>query len=132
MNRRLLILLTLVLAVVVLAAAGCGGGDDGGGEATPPADTAAAGGGETPAEPEGDPTAGATVFSDAGCGNCHTLADAGASGTVGPDLDALKPDFDQVKSQVTEGGGGMPAYGDSLSAQEIADVSAYVSSVAGQ
>ena len=34
---------------------------------------------------------GAQVFTDAGCGGCHTLADAGSTGTTGPDLDgALK------------------------------------------
>jgi cytochrome c oxidase subunit II len=32
---------------------------------------------------------GKQVFQSAGCGACHTLKDAGASGTVGPDLDNL-------------------------------------------
>jgi mono/diheme cytochrome c family protein len=37
--------------------------------------------------------AGKKVFTGAGgCGSCHTLRDAGASGTVGPDLDKLKAD----------------------------------------
>lgn len=35
---------------------------------------------------------GAQVFASKGCGGCHTLAAAGAGGTVGPDLDeALVP-----------------------------------------
>ena len=47
----------------------------------------------------------------AGCGGCHTLADAGASGAVGPNLDDLKPDAATVAAQVENGGGGMPAFG---------------------
>jgi cytochrome c oxidase subunit 2 len=33
--------------------------------------------------------AGLAVFQQFGCGGCHTLKSAGASGTVGPDLDKL-------------------------------------------
>jgi cytochrome c551/c552 len=41
----------------------------------------------------GDAEAGKTVWKDNGCGSCHTLAAAGSSGTVGPDLDtALSSD----------------------------------------
>ena len=41
--------------------------------------------------PTGDAEAGKAVFSSAGCAACHTLKEANASGTVGPDLDtALK------------------------------------------
>src|SRR6187549_1024268 len=35
----------------------------------------------------GDPTAGKAVYTSAGCASCHTLADAGATGNVGPNLD---------------------------------------------
>ncbi|MDX6522031.1 MAG: cytochrome c oxidase subunit [Gaiellales bacterium] len=35
----------------------------------------------------GDPTAGKAVWDGNGCGGCHTLAAAGSSGTLGPDLD---------------------------------------------
>jgi mono/diheme cytochrome c family protein len=133
-GRRLLVLLVLALALAALPilVAGCGGDDDGA-DATPPVvDTGAADdGAETPAEPAGDPEAGKTVFADAGCGNCHTLADAGAEGAVGPSLDQLQPDFETIVQQVTNGGGGMPAYRDELSAQQILDVAAYVASVTG-
>jgi mono/diheme cytochrome c family protein len=74
----------------------------------------------------GDATAGKAVFSSAGCGACHTLKAAGASGTVGPNLDELKPSHDAVVSQVEHGGGGMPAFKGQLSEQQIQDVSAYV------
>jgi cytochrome c6 len=81
---------------------------------------------------EGDPAAGKVVFTGAaGCSSCHTLADAGATGSVGPNLDQLKPTYDQVQHQVINGGGPMPAFKDSLSQQQIDDVSAYVSSAAG-
>jgi mono/diheme cytochrome c family protein len=44
-----------------------------------------------PPAPSGDPTAGKAVFQAQGCNNCHTFAAAGATGSVGPNLDeALK------------------------------------------
>ena len=85
-----------------------------------------------PAGGTGDPVAGKDVFLTAGgCGSCHTLADAGTTGTVGPNLDALKPSFDTAVEQVTNGGGVMPPFKDTLSEQQIQDVAAYVSSAAG-
>ena len=80
----------------------------------------------------GDAVAGKEVFlGESGCSGCHTLADAGSTGTIGPNLDAVKPSYGKVVSQVTNGGGGMPPFGDSLTEQQIQDVAAYVSSVAG-
>lgn len=35
----------------------------------------------------GNATAGKAVFASNGCGSCHTLSAAGATGTIGPDLD---------------------------------------------
>jgi mono/diheme cytochrome c family protein len=82
---------------------------------------------------EGDAAAGKQVFLGASaCGGCHTLADAGTSGTVGPNLDESQPDFALVVDRVTNGQGGMPSFSSSLSQQQIADVAAYVSSVAGK
>ncbi len=89
---------------------------------------------ETTTEPagEGDPVAGKVVFLGASaCGGCHTLADAGTTGTVGPNLDDSKPSADLVVERVTNGAGVMPPFADTLSAQQIADVAAYVSSAAG-
>src|ERR1700755_2664425 len=40
---------------------------------------------------KGDSANGKSVFASAGCGSCHTLAAAKATGTVGPNLDDLKP-----------------------------------------
>lgn len=81
---------------------------------------------------QGDPVAGKSVFLGApACGGCHTLADAGTGGTIGPNLDDSKPSFDLVVDRVTNGAGAMPPFRDTLSEQQISDVSAYVSSVAG-
>lgn len=80
----------------------------------------------------GDITAGKKVFVSGGCGSCHTLADAGSSGAVGPNLDEAKPDAALVKTLVTNGRGAMPPFKGQLNATQIADVAAYVSSVAGK
>jgi cytochrome c2 len=38
-------------------------------------------------------TTGKDIFTSSGCGSCHTLADAGTTGKIGPDLNkAIKPD----------------------------------------
>ena len=79
----------------------------------------------------GDPAAGKTIFTT-NCASCHTLADAGATGAVGPNLDDVKPDAATVAAQVTTGGGAMPSFAGQLSPADIANVAAYVSSVAGQ
>jgi outer membrane protein assembly factor BamB len=74
---------------------------------------------------------GEEVFSST-CSSCHTLAAAGSNGTVGPNLDELKPEKLLVEKQVTNGGGGMPAFGSSLSKAEIESVAEFVSKVAGK
>jgi len=74
---------------------------------------------------------GAQVWAQTGCGSCHTLAAAGASGNVGPNLDQLRPSAAAVAAQVSTGGGGMPPFGHVLSSAQISAVAAYVSSVAG-
>jgi mono/diheme cytochrome c family protein len=80
-----------------------------------------------PAAPaQGDASAGKAVFASAGCGGCHTLKAAGTSGTVGPNLDDLKPALDRIVHQVEVGGGPMPAFKGQLSDKQIQDVSAYV------
>ena len=95
-----------------------------GGESTTPPET-------QPGEPaQGDPVAGKQVFvGPGGCGACHTLSDAGATGMVGPNLDDLKPPYETVVHQVTNGGGGMPPFKGTLTEEQINDVAAYVSSV---
>ena len=74
----------------------------------------------------GDAAAGKEVFESAGCGSCHTLADAGATGAVGPNLDEAKPSAELVVDRVTNGMGAMPSFSDQLTAAQINDVAAYV------
>jgi cytochrome c553 len=79
-----------------------------------------------------DLVAGAAVFRTAGCGSCHTLAAAGAGGQIGPNLDSLRPTFDQTQAQVTQGGGSMPSFRKTLTPAQIRDVAAFVAVRAGQ
>ncbi len=75
---------------------------------------------------QGDPAAGKAVFASAGCGGCHTLKAAGSTGTVGPNLDQLKPPLDRIVLQVDKGGGPMPAFKGQLTDKQIQDVAAFV------
>jgi mono/diheme cytochrome c family protein len=75
---------------------------------------------------QGDPAAGKTVFTSAGCSGCHTLKAANATGTVGPNLDQLKPAYDKIVTQVENGGGAMPPFKGQLSATQIHNVAAFV------
>jgi mono/diheme cytochrome c family protein len=99
-----------------------GGAPEAGGE-TEPGTTAP--GGET--EP-----AGAAIFADSGCGSCHTLAAAGTSGTIGPNLDETKPSKELAIERVTNGSGAMPPFKDSLSPEQIEMVADYVATSAGK
>jgi mono/diheme cytochrome c family protein len=131
-SPKFLILLVIVGALVgALVVSGCGGGSSSSSseatttEEAEPETGGAEAGGESAAV-----AAGKTVFT-ANCGTCHTLKEAGTSGTVGPNLDELEPDLATVEGQVESGGGGMPAFKGQLSAEEITDVATFVSTVAG-
>ena len=90
-----------------------------------PSATTTTGGGQ--AAPDGK-----QVFASAGCGGCHTLKAAGASGNVGPNLDQLKPSKDRVARQVTNGGASMPSFKSRLSEAQIQAVAGFVASNAGK
>ena len=79
----------------------------------------------------GDPVAGRKVFLTAGCAGCHTLKDAGSTGTVGPNLDQAKPPLSLAVQRVTKGLGQMPSFTGQLSDKQIADVTAYVVTKSG-
>jgi cbb3-type cytochrome c oxidase subunit III len=74
---------------------------------------------------------GKAIF-QADCSSCHTLAAAQATGTIGPNLDQLKPDMARVKHQVEVGGGVMPAFKGTLTDAQIAAVAKFVASSAGK
>jgi cbb3-type cytochrome c oxidase subunit III len=76
-------------------------------------------------------TNGKAIFT-ARCGSCHTLAAAGTSGKVGPNLDQLKPPEATVKTQVINGGGVMPAFKGTLSDAQINAVAKYVAQNSGK
>jgi mono/diheme cytochrome c family protein len=75
---------------------------------------------------QGNPAAGKAVFASAGCSGCHTLKAAGATGTIGPNLDQLKPPYARIVHQVEVGGGPMPAFKGQLTDAQIHDVAAFV------
>ena len=107
-------LICLLAAAAAVTACGGDDGDGGGAPQRPPQQVVDA----------GDPTRGRQVFAD-NCAACHGADGGGGSG---PEL-AGREEYtnpEVVVEQIREGGGGMPAFGDDLSEQELADVSAYV------
>ena len=101
---------TALLSLALLVLAGCGG--KGGSDSSTSA---------TASLP------GAKVFDSAGCGNCHTLEAAKSKGTVGPNLDQLRPDQQTVERQVKNGGVGMPSFAKKLNEVQISQVAEFVS-----
>jgi mono/diheme cytochrome c family protein len=71
---------------------------------------------------------GKSVFQSAGCGSCHTLAAAGTTGNVGPNLDGAAPSAELVAQRVENGLGAMPSFRGRLKPEQIAAVAAYVAS----
>jgi mono/diheme cytochrome c family protein len=73
---------------------------------------------------------GKKTFLTAGCKGCHTLKAAASHGTVGPNLDRLKPGYATIVATVTNGfngpGTAMPAFGGYLSKVKIKDVAGFV------
>src|SRR4051794_32871398 len=119
--------LTSVSLLALALAAGCGGGSSGssgsssvGGVGQPGGETGPA----APASSQQGTVAAANLFSN-NCSGCH--GDAGQGG-VGPNLQTLDDagDLQTVENQVRNGGGGMPAFEDKLSDDDIEQVASYV------
>jgi mono/diheme cytochrome c family protein len=68
------------------------------------------------------------------CGQCHTLKAAAAVGTVGPNLDEMRPPgglvLDAIKNGRARGQGQMPAL--LVTGQEARDVAAFITKTAGR
>ena len=104
---------------------------------SPGRDQGAADGGQSaqpvatqPAPPPPAAAGGDQLFAE-NCGSCHTLAAAGTSGTIGPNLDDLAPDQALVLATVQNGAGGglMPA--NLLTGAQAEQVAAFVAANAG-
>lgn len=65
------------------------------------------------------------------CALCHVLADAGATGEIGPDLDQLRPDPAKIRAAVQDGVGVMPPFGEVLSGEAVDAVVEYVAKAVG-
>jgi mono/diheme cytochrome c family protein len=128
MKHRQVSGLVAILVLIALPASqvGCGGDDDDGG-ATEATTTETATTETTTTEGAGG-AAGEELFVS-GCGSCHTLAAAGTTGTIGPNLDDLAPPKDEVLKVIAEGPGSMPA--EIYTGKEAEQVADYVSSAAG-
>jgi mono/diheme cytochrome c family protein len=118
---------------LALAVAGCGGE-----EVVTPTPETVVGSVAQPTVPEGDAAAGKAVFTSTGCGSCHTLAAAGASAQVGPNLDEVLKGKDEQfiydsivnpDAQIAEGfqPGIMPkTYGEQLDDKQLGDLVAFL------
>ena len=70
---------------------------------------------------------GRRVFVKAGCGGCHTLAEAETHGTVGQDFDTSEQlSAAQIRQQLVIGAGGMPSFRARLSPRERAQVARFL------
>jgi mono/diheme cytochrome c family protein len=115
----------VVLAAVMIVVFGAGCGDGATGDVAP-----------SPSPRGGQVAEGEAIFTEH-CAGCHTLADAGTTGAVGPNLDQSKPPKALVVERVTNGKGAMPAFtgrfsgGHFLTDAQVQAVADYVSSATG-
>jgi len=73
--------------------------------------------------------AGRELFNNWSCSACHTLADAGSAGVVGPSLDNPDLTRDVIVSRITNGQGAMPSFGGQITDEEIATLADYIVAV---
>src|SRR5213079_554267 len=88
-------------------------------------------GGATAKPPAQVGTDGKAIF-QANCASCHTLKAAAATGTIGPNLDQLKPSEPRAQHLVEVGGGVMPAFKGKLTDRQIQAVAKFVADSAGK
>jgi mono/diheme cytochrome c family protein len=115
----------LATCMMVVLAGGCGDAGTG--------DVASS----SPPPGVGQVADGKEIFTQ-NCAGCHTLADAGTTGVVGPNLDQSKPPKALVVERVTNGIGAMPSFTDRfaggpyLTKAQIQGLADYVTSAAGK
>jgi cytochrome c oxidase subunit 2 len=101
-----------------------------------------AGGGERQLSQEQLVALGRETFTgDGGCAACHTLADAGATGTTGPDLDRVLPGMseDEIRTDIVDPNASIapgyaanimpPNFAQTLSAQQLDGLVAYLATL---
>ncbi|MEV5029166.1 c-type cytochrome [Paenibacillus sp. LPE1-1-1.1] len=120
--------LLLSVFALILALSACGGGND----ANNGANTGTNNGAntETPAENNGNAvvnTAEAESLYGKNCVSCHAVD---LSGGNGPNLQHVGNElsFEQIKTQISNGGNGMPGYKGQLTDEEIDLLSAWLES----
>ena len=74
--------------------------------------------------------AGASLFADNGCGACHALAGARATGARAPSLDALGLPAAEIARQLTRGSISMPSFRTRLTATQIGQLAGYIAATA--
>lgn len=136
-----LVLALLVVLVMAGAITGVGMGDaPAERQAAPAADAVAAA--KRRIDARGAATArGRALFEDEGCNRCHAIAATGADGRLGPRLDTIDDDADDIAEAIVEPrediADGFPErlmpddYGDRLSERQVADLAAFVATAAG-
>ena len=81
------------------------------------------------AKPSDPITAGRDLFNTWSCSACHTLSDAGATGSVGPDLDNPKLTRDAIIARISMGGGPMPSFAGQISDADMGKLADYIVAV---
>lgn len=111
-------------------------GAEGDGSSSTPAPIDAQG--ATGSASAGDATAGAQVFTDQGCGGCHSLAANSSTGQIGPNLDEALVDKDEafIETSIVDPGdfveegfsdGIMPTtYADDIPPDQLPDLVSYL------
>ncbi|MGH3034025.1 MAG: c-type cytochrome [Gaiellaceae bacterium] len=141
-NIKLFTVVAVALVIAMLTSVELLGAEHEEGEGAGAEQTGTGGAGEGDGAP-GDPAAGKEVVAAQDCAQCHTLADAGASGTIGPNLDETLPGQDAAfveesivnpDAEVADGfqPGIMPGdFGEKLSEEDLANLVAYLLQASG-
>jgi mono/diheme cytochrome c family protein len=72
---------------------------------------------------------GRDLFNGNSCSACHTLSDAGATGSVGPNLDNPNLTRDAIVGRIEMGGGPMPSFSGQMSEADIGKLADYIYAV---
>ncbi len=136
-----LVLAALTVLVMGVAITGVGMGEAPAERVAAPSPAAVAASKARIAAGGADVTRGRARFEDEGCDSCHSIAAIGAEGKLGPRLDAIDDDADDIAEAIVEPREDivdgfaeklMPDdYGDRLSDAQVADLTAFVAAAAG-